>query len=257
MVGDPAGTGWARIVFDPALLAWARAAEGFTDAAMRDPDLAQWWVCENTWFVGVDALPNDAAGTLPDGTAFPEGLKQKLDSRFGAYPFHKAQLSVVRPGYPKPREGESDAAFGYRLRRDAAHVDGLKPEGPERRRMVKEPHAYILGVPLNDTPPEAAPLVVWQGSHEILRTALHNALAGNPPEDWSNIDLTDVYQAARRDVFETCERIAIHARPGEAYLLHRLALHGVAPWRGATEGDRRVAYFRPALATAQDWIELD
>ena len=36
-----------------------------------------------------------------------------------------AQVSVCYPGYPMPREEESKAAFKYRLKRDAAHVDGF------------------------------------------------------------------------------------------------------------------------------------
>ncbi len=222
---------------------------------MSDPALAQWWVCENTWFVGVDALNNDSVGTLPDGTALPKALARDLSNSFGVYPFHKAQVSVATPGYPKPRVGESEAGFRYRLNRAAAHVDGVKPEGPERRRMIKEPHAYVLGLPLNDAPPEAAPLVVWQGSHEIMRRAINDALSPHPTETWGDVDITDIYQAARREVFETCPRVPIHARPGEGYLMHRLSLHGVAPWQGPDHGDRRIAYFRPAMTSAQDWIE--
>jgi len=40
------------------------------------------------------------------------------------------------------------------------------------------------------------------------------------------------------------------AAPGQAYLLHRLALHGVAPWADGAEASadgRMVAYFRPIL----------
>lgn len=251
MVGDLAQRGWARIGFDPAVSAWAGRANTYAEAAMSDAALAQWWVCGNTWFVGVDALNNDACGALPDGTPLPPIPGINSD----AYPLHKAQVSVVRPGYPKPREGEGEAAFRYRLKRDAAHVDGLKASGPARRRRIEEPHAYILGLPLNDAPPEAAPLVVWEGSPEIMRRAFRAALAPYPQEDWGKVDVTVAYQEARREVFETCKRVTVYARPGEAYILHRLSLHGVAPWAAAPKGDRRIAYFRPAMETVREWLE--
>ncbi|SHI80829.1 hypothetical protein SAMN05444000_103117 [Shimia gijangensis] len=255
MVGYLAQKGWQRIEFDPALLGWATAANDLASHAMQDPALAHWWVCEDTWFVGVDALENDAQGRLPDGTSLPSSLMQNLANRFDRLPFHKAQLSVIRPGYPKPRDNESVAAFRYRLKRNAAHVDGLKAEGPDRQRMVKEPHAYILGIPLNHASDQAAPLVIWEGSVGIMRTALKTALAPYPAEDWSNVDVTAVYQAARREVFETCERVTVHAQPGEAYLMHRLAVHGMASWQGDDTGDRRIAYFRPDLPSVSDWLE--
>ncbi|WP_127111647.1 hypothetical protein [Shimia sediminis] len=256
MVNDLANRGWIRFPYDPEVEAWSRATNHLAEAAMADPALAHWWVCEDTWFVGVDALDNDAHGHLPDGTPLPDGLMAPLHDSFGRYPLHKAQVSVIRPGYPRPRETESAAGYRYRLKRDAAHVDGLKPEGPDRQRMVKEPHAYILGLPLNDTAPEAAPLVIWEGSHEIIRRALQRAFAPHPPDTWDCVDVTGIYQAARREVFDTCKRVTLHARPGEAYLLHRLSLHGVAPWAGPDQGDRRIAYFRPDMGSVQKWLEM-
>ena len=76
-------------------------------------------------------------------------------------------------------------------------------QGTERRRVIEEPHAYILGIPLNEAPVEAAPLVLWEGSHVIMRDALEKALQPHPEEMWDQVDVTEVYQAARREVFET------------------------------------------------------
>lgn len=256
MVGEFARKGWVKLPFDPALERWGRQANHFAETAIAAPHLAHWWVCEGTWFVGVDALDNDKAGTLPDGTELPSGLRDRLDTTFGHYPLHKAQVSVVRPGYPKPRQGESAAGFRYRRDRDAAHLDGLKPVGDLRRRKVEEPHAYILGLPLNEVHANAAPLVVWEGSHEIMRQALREAFSAQRPDTWGKMDITDAYQAARREVFETCQRVTVQARPGEACLLHRLVLHGVAPWAGPERDDRRIAYFRPAMKTVKDWVDL-
>ena len=90
-------------------------------------------------------------------------------------------------------------------------------------------------------------------------TRRERVLADLPEAEWPDADLTEVYQAARREAFETCARVTLPTRPGTAYLVHRLALHGVAPWgHGATappEG-RMIAYFRPEFPTGtRDWLE--
>lgn len=239
--------GWQRIGPHPAIAAWAEAARTAALevlAASQEP-----WRAGGTWFVGVDALPNAPDGSI-GATPFPwEALP--LDPG----PLHPAQLSVVRPGYPLPSPEETPAAFAFRRDRDAAHLDGVLPVGAGKQRMVREPHAWILGLPLNDT--TASPLTVWEGSHDLLRTALLEVLTLHPPETWSDIDLTAAYQAARKQVFATCRRIELPVRPGEATLLHRLALHGVARWKPADtappEG-RMIAYLRPMLPSVRDWI---
>ena len=172
---------------------------------------------------------------------------------------HRAQVSSVFPGYPQPSPNESDAAFAYRRDRDAAHVDGLLPIGPARRRMVREPHAYILGLPLTDCDAGASALVVWEGSHRIMAAAFAAALGDWDEAARPEIDITEAYHAARRTAFERCARVALHARPGEAVLLHRLALHGISPWvdgaRAPAEG-RIIAYFRPELPDIGTWMTL-
>ncbi|MFC0160383.1 hypothetical protein ACFFKB_20800, partial [Mameliella alba] len=171
---------------------------------------------------------------------------------------HPAQLSITFPGYPRPRAGESEAGFRYRLNRDAAHVDGVLAEGAARRRHIREPHAWILGLPLTEADPGASPLVAWEGSHHVMRDALRAALAGKPPETWADVDVTEAYQAARRTCFETCRRVALPAAPGEALLLHRLTLHGIAPWAEGAQAPpegRMVAYFRPqVMGGAEAWL---
>ncbi|WP_273521565.1 hypothetical protein [Rhodosalinus sediminis] len=256
---DYAARGWARLPFDAELAAWAEAARPAARAALADPALrARWLDCEGTWFVGVDALANDAEGRVAGGPALPEGLRAAVAALEGPLPpLHRAQLSTVFPGYPKPRAGESAAALRYRATRDAAHVDGLLPEGPARRRHLREPHRWILGLPLSEADAEAAPLVVWEGSHAIMRAAFAEAFAGIAPEAWGDVDVTEAYHAARRRAFETCRRVPLPARPGEAVLVHRRALHGVAPWgagaAAAPEG-RCIAYFRPLCAEPGGWL---
>ena len=240
-------TGWRILGPTAAIKAWAEAALPVAKtalAASSDP-----LRCGGTWAVGLDLLPNDAAGRV-GGVDLPWG-----DLGLAPEPLHKAQLSTILAGYPQPSTEESASAYAFRLNRDAAHLDGLLPIGPDRHRMVKEPHAWILGLPLNAT--DAAPLVVWQGSHLILQAALREALAPYPPETWGDVDVTQAYTAARRRIFDTCARIELPTRPGSATLLHRLTLHGVAPWAaGSTappEG-RIIAYFRPLMASVQDWL---
>jgi len=228
---------------DPAIADWAAAALPVAQAALAAADLR----AGGTWAVGLDLLDNDSTGAVA-GVALPWDA-------FGLtpVPLHRAQLSTVHPGYPRPDPGEAESANRYRLTRDAAHLDGLLPTGPARHRMIKEPHAWILGLPLTDNP--AAPLVVWQGSAAILRKALTAALAPHPPQTWADIDVTDAYTTARKRIFATCARVELPVRRGQATLLHRLCLHGVAPWGDNPDPTPRIiAYFRPQLTSVQDWL---
>ncbi len=247
-----ATSGWARLGPDPGILAWARAALPLARQAVDTA--AEEWRCGGTWLAGVDALSSGPGGEV-GGTALPSSLLDLLPGP--TTDWHRAQLSTLRPGYPQPWDGETEAAFGYRRNRDAAHVDGLLPIGPDRRRMLREPHAFILGLPLTEADPDASPLVVWEGSHEITRRALSAVLSPHPVADWPGIDLTDAYHAARREAFATCQRAELPARPGEALLLHRLVLHGMAPWAEGASADpigRINAYFRPEFTDWADWL---
>lgn len=248
--------GWTRFGWDSRTARWAQAAYAAGRQALEDPALAHWYHCEKTWFVGVDALPNDASGAVQD-VPLAGAAVEALTAMFGPVPpLHRAQLSVMFPGYPKPRAGESAGAFRYRLNRDSAHVDGLLAEGPERRRHLREPHAWILGLPLTLSDPGAAPLVVWEGSHLVMAEAFATAFRGYPPERWGDLDVTEIYQAARRRVFDTCRRTRVHARPGEAFVVHKLALHGVAPWTAPAAPGRMIAYFRPEVSDQKLWLEV-
>ena len=233
--------GFAVFDHDPRVLDWARAA------LASDFDVGP-WRHGGTWAVGLDALPN-----APDGSvggvplAGPwEGLIDSPDT------WHRAQLSTTRPGYPGRDAGESDAAHRFRRDRDAAHVDGLLPVGPDRRRFLREPHAFILGIPL--TPATVSPLVVWPGSHRIIGAALAQAVAARSDLDLGDVDLTDAYAAARRKCLSDCPRRPVPLAPGQAVLLHRHLLHGMATWDDDLAQDRRiVAYFRPQTTPAR-WL---
>jgi len=243
--------GWRRFDFDPLLAAWAEAACPVSWETLHDPDLrARWLRCGDTWFAGVNALPNDASGAIPARGVPPLAgavLAFIADALgFPGIAWDRAQVSICFPGYPRPCEGESDAAFRFRHDRDAAHVDGLRRFDPGRRRRLGETHGFILGVPLTETRADAAPFTVYEGSHELMRAALRDRLAGIPPERWAEEDITEAYAAARREAFAACPRMLVHARPDEAYIDHRLLLHGVAPWGESPEtGPRMIVYFRP------------
>jgi len=246
MVAEPLqADGFAVFAHRPEVAAWAKAAYA---AGLRVLSHGGDTRHGQTWFVGVDALPNAPDGSV-DGVPLAGPFMACLDA---PEVWHAAQLSVVFPGYPRQDADETDAAHRYRHNRDAAHVDGLLPEGPARRRHLREPHGFILGLPLNAC--AASPLVVWPGSHKIMQAAFAAAFAGTPSGQWGDVDLTDVYQAARRVAFNSCERVEVAMLPGQAVLLNRHLLHGVAPWEAEQAGDMRmVAYFRPQI-DAKDWL---
>lgn len=260
-MSDLAQKGWKLFPAEPDVLKWAWAALRVAKARVADPDeQAKWLQCQGTWFIGVDTLPNSTDGAVEGSGPLCGAAYDAARQIYGDLPLHRGQVSVIYPGYPKPRKGEGDGAFSYRLNRDAAHVDGLLAMGASRRRMLKERHAYILGLPLTKCDAAASPMVIWEGSHHIMRAAFEAALGDVAQDKWADIDLTEAYQAARREVFERCPRVTLTARPGEAYLLHRHALHGVAPWQAgakAPDEGRMIAYFRPELpAGSKDWLRL-
>jgi hypothetical protein len=51
----------------------------------------------------------------------------------------------------------------------------------------------------------------------------------------------------------------VHADVGEAYVLHPMCLHGVAPWvptaKAPPEG-RMIAYFRPEVRSTLEWLNI-
>lgn len=251
--------GWMVFAIEPCVLDWVNEANIAAVEAVRAPEQQHWLRCEGTWFVGVDALDNDAKGRVGRSDALGGAAMGMANGLYGTLPLHRAQVSAIYPGYPRPKDGEGEAAFAYRRNRDAAHVDGLLAAGPGQPRHLLERHAYIIGIPLNACGAGASPMTIWEGSHIIMRAAFERALQGVDQADWPEIDLTDIYKTARREVFETCPRHEVPALPGEAYLVHRMALHGVAPWQdGADAPDegRIIAYFRPEFPTGcRAWLE--
>lgn len=231
--------------------AWAQAAYRVAQGVAADPVArAKNLRHGGTWFVGVDALPN-----MQDGRVAGAALRGPWEADLPAQlPLHPAQLSIIYPGYPKQDAGQSAANHRYRITRSAAHVDGLLPEGQPARRFAREFHAYILGIHLNAV--AEAPTVYWRGSHTIMRAALAKALEGGKAP---HRDVTEVYQAARKEVFERCEKVPLVCeRAGDAFLLEPFTLHGTDPWQGPPNPEgRMIAFFRPCLADAESWLSPD
>jgi hypothetical protein len=253
--------GWCRFEADPSLLAWVQHALPYVRATLNDPLQAEWTRYQGTWFAGVNALPNDADARLPGGPPLAGAAIDFIHSELGLehFPWDRAQVSICYPGYPKPMQGETEAQHNFRFKRDAAHVDGLRGSGQPKRRFLEESHAFILGIPMAEASADASPFVIWEGSHEIMRETFAAALGQLPSDQWGSVDLTDIYTATRRKCFELCKRVEIHSRPGEAYIAHRLSLHGVAPWgENATAGPdgRMICYFRPESPIRADWLNV-
>jgi hypothetical protein len=86
----------------------------------------------------------------------------------------------------------------------------------------------------------------------------------------NEVDITEAYGAARRQVFDTIPPRPVHLPAGGAVLLHRHCLHGIAPWGDAKQAPedadlpssdlpgigscRAMAYFRPQLAQHAAWL---
>lgn len=228
-------------------------------AAVAAPENSEWLRCAGTWFVGVNVLPNDALGALADGPPLAGRVIDSIHGELGltGFPWDRGQVSVVYPGYPQPMPSESAAAYRYRCERDAAHVDGVLRTGPNRRRHLCKHHRFILGIPMVTVSAGASPLVVWEGSHEIIRRTLQRRFGAMPAARRQHEDITELYRSVRQEIFAACARVEIAAQPGEAYLLHRLVLHGIAPWSASAQASpdgRMIVYFRPETEAADDWL---
>ena len=250
---------WCSFSFDAPVHDWVQASLSAAKQTRYLEAQQQWLRCGGTWFAGVNALSNDERGAIADGPPFAGAAFQFLREYLGDSPpkLEPAQVSICYPGYPQPMATESEAAFRYRVTNCAAHVDGILPEGEARRRHLREHHQFILGIPMTQYDAGAAPPVVWEGSHEIVREVLGRCFSDSPPEKWGDVDITEIYHNLRTRIFADCPRVEIVAQPGETYVIHRLALHGILPWQEGASADadgRIICYFRPETPSARDWL---
>ena len=207
--------GWCRFAFDPRLSDWVESTLASARKTLSDPQHQTYHRYQNTWFAGVNVLPNDDSGAVPGGPPVCGEAVDFIHAQLGleGFAWDKAQVSVCFPGYPQPMAGESEAKFRFRHDRDAAHIDGLLPIGEQRRRYLREFHGFILGIPMVDFSEGASPFVVWERSHEVMRGCFEKCLGKIPQEQWADTDLTEVYHRARQQVFESCKRVTVHAKP--------------------------------------------
>jgi hypothetical protein len=205
--------GWCRFDYDPKLFSWVEAALPSARATLDDPRQDQWLRYQGTWFAGVNALPNDARGVV-GGSGPLRGAAVDFIARelgLSGFDWDAAQVSICYPGYPQPMPGESPGRARFRRERDAAHVDGLLPEGPQRRRHLREYHGFILGIPMVEFDADASPFVVWEGSQGIMRDAFGRRFEGLAAEQWGEQDITEAYHAARAQAFAECDRASARA----------------------------------------------
>jgi hypothetical protein len=254
--------GWCQFEEDPAIVDWVSSALPFAREAVQSPANSKWLRCGGTWFAGVNVLPNNSKAAVRDGPDLAGHVVNFVHEKLNldCFSWDKGQISVCYPGYPQPMVQESDAAFQYRRDKCAAHLDGLLPERPGRRRHLREFHGFVLGIPMVEFSADAAPFVVWEKSHELVRSTFRDRFKGIIPEGWGDEDVTETYHALRHQIFEQCRPVEIAPRPGQCFLVHRLALHGVSPWRSrATTGPdgRMICYFRPEIGDAFDWLNAD
>lgn len=112
MVEEFVTRGWIRFRPDSRVRTWVDHARTAALAAVHDPAHAHWHVCDGTWFIGVDALPNDSQGRIGGSEPLSGPAVRFIEDHLGGLPsLHPAQVSVIWPGYPRPRAGEGDAAF--------------------------------------------------------------------------------------------------------------------------------------------------
>ena len=245
---------------DDRILDWLDAALPACRSAVADPANGQWFRHGDTWFVGVNALNNDERGAVPGGPPIDGPFRSVVEDAMGMrnVGWDRAQVSVCYPGYPQFSGDEPEAAHRYRIKRSAAHIDGLNRVGPERRRHLLECHAFILGIAMVEFSADASPFVVWEGSHKVAREVFEQVYGDHEVADWSSIDITGTYQDLRREIFNRIEPQSIALRPGQCFLAHRHVLHGMAPWGDgarATDDGRMICYFRPEFRDQRRWLD--
>ena len=131
---------------------------------------------------------------------------------------------------------ETANVFKYRKNRFNTHVDGVVPDCEAKRRYTREYHTFIRRIPLVDYSEFWAPVVFWEGSHNIMHYYLSKQLILLKDGLSKNEDISGIYNEARREIFTKCKPKSVRALVGGSYLIHRLALHG----RNALEGKSKI-----------------
>ena len=251
--------GWAVLDPDKEMYEWIDQAKKISQQKLdKNYFIKKQLRCGGTWFVGANFLKNDSHGKL-NGVSLKGKAVRSIVDRYGKLfsEWDQAQVSICYRGYPQPSKSETLASFNYRKNYFGAHLDGIIPIGQPKRRYAQQYHTFIFGIPLVNFNAFAAPLVVWEGSHQIMRDAISRRLLKSSVKLWKDLDITEIYQEARKEVFLKCEQKKIVVPLGGTYILHRQVLHGVMPWGKHGRSDekgRMIAYFRPTLKEPQIWL---
>ena len=238
--------GWVRFPFDPEIATWVGAARAPAVQTLDDPELRRLWLrCGGTWFAGVNALPNTADGALPEHAVPPLGGR--------AIEFIARHLGLVRIRMGQGAGLDLFSRLSATLRRGKRGRIwfSIAPRRCACRRVA----------PVRSGPPKNTQRNPWvhpwpsadrctrqRCADGGLRRLATKSCAGRFQNAWRvsrrgtgrRKMWTEAYVSARRQCFERCPRVTIPARLGEVYLVHRLCLHGVAPWPvGAADGSSR------------------
>ncbi len=255
---DYCNKGYCRFARDERLVSWIDSISSAAEAILADPAHSHWWRCGGTWFAGVNILDNDAQGKYRDslplqGAAFDFMQSHILPHIPRCNILDRAQISVCTFGYPQKDSNDNDEiGYNFRKNRDAAHLDGLLKEN--NLRFLREYHGYILGIGLNDVDEDSAPVVIYEKSHLYIKEWLSSHFK-NTNEPWDNIDLTESYKTIRHEILQSCKRICLPLKKGEALLLHRFSIHGTSPWLSSATIPRKLAFFRPITTNRKKWLQ--
>ena len=245
MADDFFDLGWIRFGADPQVLGWLNASEAAARRSVTDPAFRQWHRCGGTWFAGVNALANDAAGAVAGGP--PLGGEAV---RFAA------ALSAGRSTGTGPRSRSAIRVIRSRARAKATTPSPTAASATPPMSTAAAGRAGAPPLPARTSPfhPRAAgrsggsgglPFRPLEGSHRMVRETLAGTFGDRPPASWRDIDLTNCITrsggASSRSAGASSSPPAA-ARPFCAP--PRPARHRA--WReGAAAGERMVIYFRP------------
>ena len=116
---------WCLFPHDTELAHWVDCTLPAARRTLTAPEAGQWWRCGDTWFAGVNVLPNDERGAVEGGPPLSGAAVRFVHDYLATEQIRwdRGQVSVCFPGYPRPMASESETAFRFRRDQDAAHVE--------------------------------------------------------------------------------------------------------------------------------------
>ena len=141
----------------PSVAAWVARSLPQAREAVKAPENAQWLRSGGTWFVGVNALPNDARRSwCPAARRSPARLSISFAMSWALrdLALERGQVSVCYPGYP-----QADAVANRRRPSLIAATAprlismGFMPKARRGGGFFHEPHSFLLGIPMVEASP--------------------------------------------------------------------------------------------------------